>query len=1174
MTSAPLESLPGLLRSEPGLTRALGQPDARLAVVEVARPIAIAALANLSNRRPLVVACPTGTMAAQLVDDLIQFVPEDDVVLFPGWETLPFERVSPSVETMGQRLKVLWRIGNADRSPKIIVAGVRALLQKLGPGATTVEPIIIRPGIDVDPDRLTARLVEFGYRREELVEHRGEFARRGAIFDVYPATADAPIRIDLWGDEVDRLTRFGVNDQRSTDDLDSVTIFPARELMPTDDVRARAADLVAKEPWGREQWERLAEGAHFDGMESWLPWLIDGDRLITDVLPANAKVLLVEPRRMRDRALDLIAEEDDLARTLASTWARDPNKSFPRLHANPDALLAADPASGTNSFWSIDSTPESPDTPVVEASGWGPVAGDGSGLTDRLTQLIGNGFRVVVAADGTGSADRLHSLLLDQGLDFPIRTPTATRSQSGDMLDRAPLDLGPGGHIVVAPLHRGATLPNAKVSIVAESDLTGRRRAHRKARRQPKREGTTTFQDLKAGNYVVHHQHGVGQYDGMVKRAIGGVERDYLLISYKGGDKLYVPSDQIDTLRQYIGGEAPTMHKLGGSDFAKAKSRVKSEVRQVAQELVLLYQQRITAVGHAFAQDTPWQQEMEEAFPFVETPDQRTAIAEIKADMERTHPMDRLVCGDVGFGKTEVAIRAAFKAIQDGKQVAVLAPTTLLATQHGNTFADRFAGYPIRVEVLSRFLTAAQAKKVVAQVKSGEVDCVIGTHRLLGADINFKDLGLLVVDEEQRFGVQHKEKMKRMKTNVDVLTLSATPIPRTLEMSLVGIRDLSLLQTPPAERQPILTFVGEYDERVAIEAIRRELLREGQVFWVHNRVRSIDAAAARLRQLVPDARLAVAHGQMDESTLETVVQDFWEGHYDVLVCTTIIESGIDMPSVNTLVVERSDLLGLGQMHQLRGRVGRSGQRAYAYLFYPPDKVLTEEAYERLRTIGESTELGSGFKIAMRDLEIRGAGSLLGESQSGHIAAVGYDLYCQMVNEAVSEMKGEPPKKAPAEIKLDVPTDAFLPTDYVAKEELRLEAYRRLASVQTDAQVDDIRAEWEDRYGPLPEPAEALLQVGYLRAQCHRLGLRDIQISTSDAKLAPLELKLSETMRLRRLSKGAKYKEDLGQLVVPLPRRNPDGTKAEPSAYLVKFLRDLVEDDTVPGTVSSSISSCR
>ena len=490
-----------------------------------------------------------------------------------------------------------------------------------------------------------------------------------------------------------------------------------------------------------------------------------------------------------------------------------------------------------------------------------------------------------------------------------------------------------------------------------------------------------------------------------------------------------MPSDQIDSLRQYVGGETPTLHRLGGSDFAKAKSRVRSAVREIAQELVVLYQKRINAAGHAFGHDTPWQAEMEDGFPFVETPDQRIAIDDVKVDMERPYPMDRLLCGDVGFGKTEVAIRAAFKAIQDSKQVAVLAPTTLLVTQHGNTFADRFAGYPIRVETLSRFLTNKEAKRVIDGLASGEVDCVIGTHRLLQEGVAFKDLGLLIVDEEQRFGVQAKEAMKKLKVNVDVLTLSATPIPRTLEMSLVGIRDLSLLQTPPADRQPILTFVGEYDERVAVEALRRELLREGQVFWVHNRVKTISQCAERLRELVPEARIAVAHGQMDEGSLEQIVVDFWEGRYDVLVCTTIIESGIDMPTVNTLVVERADLLGLGQMHQLRGRVGRSGSRAYAYLFHPRDARLTEEAYERLRTIGEATDLGSGFKIAMRDLEIRGAGNLLGESQSGHIAAVGYDLYCQMVTEAVGEMKGEP-KVEPSELKLDVPTDAYLPTDYV------------------------------------------------------------------------------------------------------------------------------------------------
>jgi transcription-repair coupling factor (superfamily II helicase) len=1132
-----LAHLPPLLRGEPGVVRALGDPTARLAISEVARPLAIAALAHLSAHAPLVVACPTGAMAGQLYDDLCQYIgPGPDgvaqVVHFPAWETLPFERVSPAVETMGQRLEVLWRLRQPE-PPKVIVAGVRALLQKLGPGAAEVEPIVITPGAVIDPDQLAGQLVEFGYRREELVEHRGEFARRGSIVDIYPSTADAPIRVDLWGDEVDRLTTFGVNDQRSLADLAATRVFPARELMPDDEVRARAAELVGSEPWGREQWERLAEGAHFEGMESWVPWLVEGrgdhSTLITDVLPTGptgAKVILIEPRRMRDRAADLLAEEADLANALASTWARDTpefaGKEFPRLHADPDALLAI---AGTRGFWTIDAAPDSPDTPVVAATGWGPVGGDGRGLTDRLGELIADGYTVAVAADGEGSAARLHEILLEHGLDLRV-----------------------GAQIRVAPLHRGCVLPNAKVAVVAESDLTGRRRTHRAARPR-NRQGATTFEDLKAGNYVVHHTHGVGKYEGMVKRTIGGIERDYLLVAYKGGDKLYVPSDQIDTLRQYVGGEAPVLHRLGGSDFAKSKSRVRSAVREIAQELVVLYQQRVNAQGHAFGRDTPWQHEMEDAFPYVETPDQREAIVATKDDMERPFPMDRLVCGDVGFGKTEVAIRAAFKAIQDGKQVAVLAPTTLLATQHGNTFADRFAGYPIRVEVLSRFLTAAQAKKVLAGVASGEVDCVIGTHRLLANDVKFKDLGLLVVDEEQRFGVGHKEQIKQLKTNVDVLTLSATPIPRTLEMSLVGIRDLSLLQTPPADRQPILTFVGEYDERVAIEAIRRELLREGQVFWVHNRVKTIDTAAARLRELVPEARIAVAHGQMEEATLEQVVIDFWEGQYDVLVCTTIIESGIDMPTVNTLVVERADLLGLGQMHQLRGRVGRSGSRAYAFLFHPRDRVLTEEAYERLKTIGEATELGSGFKIAMRDLEIRGAGNLLGQAQSGHIAAVGYDLYCQMVTEAVAEMKGEPLPQ-PAELKLDVPTDAYLPTDYVAKEELRLEAYRRLAGVTTQAEVDDIRVEWEDRYGPLPHPAEALLTVGRLRAECHRIGITDMQITSSDARLSPVTLKLSTESRLKRLARNAIHKEDQRRLVVPLPRGR------DAAEFLVDFLQQL------------------
>ncbi|MGB1385905.1 MAG: transcription-repair coupling factor, partial [Ilumatobacteraceae bacterium] len=663
--------------------------------------------------------------------------------------------------------------------------------------------------------------------------------------------------------------------------------------------------------------------------------------------------------------------------------------------------------------------------------------------------------------------------------------------------------------------------------------------------------------------YVVHIHHGVGRYEGMVTRAIGGAERDYLLVAYRGEDRLYIPSDQIHVLRPYSGGEAPSLHRLGGSDFASAKSRVRSAVQEIAQELVVLYQQRVNTPGHSFAPDTPWQSEMEDAFGFVETPDQRTAIVDVKADMEREIPMDRLICGDVGFGKTEVAIRAAFKAIQGGKQVAVLAPTTLLATQHGTTFSDRFAGFPVRVEVLSRFLTDKQAASVIADLASGDVDCVIGTHRLLSSQVTFKDLGLLVIDEEQRFGVQHKELIKSLATDVDVLTMSATPIPRTLEMSLVGIRDLSLLQTPPADRQPILTHVGEYDERVAVEAIRRELLREGQVFWVHNRVKSIEQSAARLRELVPEARIAIAHGRMDEATLEQVVIDFWEGRYDVLVCTTIIESGIDMPTVNTLVVERSDLLGLGQLHQLRGRVGRSGQRAYAYLFHPQDRTLSEEAYERLRTIGESTELGSGFRIAMRDLEIRGAGNLLGAAQSGHIAAVGYDLYCQMVTEAVAEMKGETPEPV-VELNLDVPADAFLPSDYISREDLRLEAYRRIAAASSFSEVDDISSEWTDRYGPIPEPAAALLVVARLRIACMRLGITDLSVTGSQsagrtAKLSPIDLKASESMRLRRLSRQAMHKESQRQLVVPIPRGSM------PSAFLLGFLNELIP----PAAPSSS-----
>ena len=1145
-----LASLPELLRDDPAVLQVLGRSSAVLAVPEAARAFTVAGLARISRRRPLVVAVPTSGDADRLARDLVAFLGEDAVDVFPAWETLPFERVSPSVETMGRRLRGMWRLRHPDRLPQVLVAPVRALVQRLGPHVEDVEPVVVRRGEAVDATALVERLVEAGYRREYQVEHRGELAVRGSIIDVYPSTADAPVRIDLWGDEVDRLTEFSVSDQRSTVDLLEAEIFGCRELQPTEDVRSRADALVAAEPWGREQWDRLARGETFDGMESWLPWLVEDEHLLPDLLPTDAQLLLVEPTRMRDRAADLLAEEADLATTLAQTWGAG-DRELPQLHLSFDRLLAHTEVPA----WSVTNAPEGPDVVTVGAHGWDPVVGDGARLVKQLADLLADGFRVVVAADGTGSGARVGALLSEHGVDLADRLEASVPVLGAAA---APLDLTrPGGHLVVAPLDRGFVLPSIKLAVLAEADVTGRRRAHRPPRPR-QRDARGFFDDLKVGDHVVHHQHGVARYGGMVKRAIAGHERDYLLLEYRGGDKLYVPSDQIDAVRHYTGGEAPTLSRLNGSDWQKTKSKVRSAVAEIAQELVVLYQTRVNSPGIAFGEDTPWQREMEDAFPYKETPDQLAAIVSVKEDMEEAVPMDRLVCGDVGFGKTEVALRAVFKAVQDGHQAAVLVPTTLLAQQHYQTFSERFAPYPVRVEVLSRFLTAAQARAVGQGLEDGSVDVVIGTHRLLSEDIAFKKLGLLVVDEEQRFGVTHKEAMKKLKADVDVLTLTATPIPRTLEMSLTGIRDLTLLNTAPAERQPILTYVGEYDERAVSEAIRRELLRDGQVFFVHNRVKDIEAVAASLRDLVPEARVAVAHGQMDEGTLERVVIDFWEGRFDVLVCTTIIESGIDMPTVNTLVVDRADLLGLGQLHQLRGRVGRSGQRAYAYLFTPQDRALTEEAYERLKTIGEATELGSGFKIAMRDLEIRGAGNLLGVGQSGHIAAVGYDLYCQMVTEAVAELKGETPTE-PAEVKIDLPFDANIPPDYVPKEELRLEAYRRLASVTTEAEVDDIRVEWQDRYGPLPDAAEALLGVARLRAECARLGLREIAVTKGPsfggpaflARFAPLALKTSQQIRLQRLSPKAVYKEDVGQLQVPVNKAD------DLVEHLVLLLRQLV-----------------
>ncbi len=1150
-----LAAVPRLLRTDPAVGVLLGASDATVAVPEAAQAVVAAALAAFSERSPLLVVTATGLDAQRLGDDLACLIGpgEDDaagavvgalwgpVTVLPAWETLPFERVSPEIETMGHRVAVLHALtGAPDPSlpapPRVIVTPVRALLQRLGP-LEGLAPVVIRPGQQVDVGSLLSELVAKGYRREHQVEHRGEFAVRGGIVDVFPSTADEPARIDLWGDEVDRLTAFAVSDQRSSHDLQAVALYGCRELVLTPELRAAAASLVNRRTWGTSVWERLERGEHFDGMESWLPFLDREERVLPDLLGERAQVLLVEPRRIRDRGAQLLDEEAALAETLAATWgAKEDEEGFPPLHV-PFERLLGDTAAAVAALPPV---PEGPSVTALTVRRFDPVAGDPARLAAGVTRLVSEGYVVTLCAATRPGAARLSAALGAEGIHAPV-------------LEAAPGT--PGVAVVAAPITSGFILPDAKVAVLSETDVTGRRMPHRRARPRA-RAADGFFDDLEAGSFVVHRQHGVARFEGVTTRTMGGTARDYLVLQYRGSDRLYLPVDQIEAITPYSGGESPTLSKMGGADWQRTRAKARAAAGEVAAELVQLYRRRLAVEGRAFGPDTPWQAEMESSFGFVETEDQLTAIAEVKRDMEEPRPMDRLVCGDVGFGKTEVAVRAVFKAVQDGTQAAVLAPTTLLASQHAQTFADRYAPYPVRVELLSRFLSPAQQRTVVQGLADGSVDVVIGTHRLLAQDVQFKNLGLLVVDEEQRFGVTHKEAVKRMAEGVDVMTLTASPIPRTLEMALTGIRDLSMVNTPPADRRPILTYVGEHDPSAVSEALRRELLREGQAFYVHNRVSDIERVARDIRDLVPEARVAVAHGQMDEGSLETVVLDFWQRRYDVLVCTTIIESGIDMPSVNTLIVDRADLLGLGQLHQIRGRVGRGGQRAYAYLFHPTDRVLSEQAYERLRTIGEHTELGSGYKIAMRDWEIRGAGNLLGSDQSGHIAAVGYDLYVQLVAEAVAEARGEP-RPSPPTVSIDVPGDAHLPNDYVAAEDARLEAYRRLASATTLEDVDDIGVEWADRYGPLPPPAQGLLALGRLRASAMARRIDEISMSSVRpggtrqpvVRVSPVTLPASAQVRLRRLAPGASYREDMAQLLVPVI----DGQRA------ADVVRGLIEE---------------
>jgi transcription-repair coupling factor (superfamily II helicase) len=1067
------------------------------------------AVASYCLESPLVVALTsTSTEAEQLRDALSALTGlGDDVALWPAWDTHPLERVSPDAAVMATRTLLRWRL-TQPRPPRIVVASARSIAQLLAPEELSA-PLIVRRGAELGRDEMIEQLTRVGYRRESLVEHRAQFAVRGGIVDVWPAQGNDPIRLDFFGDDVDRLTSFDIASQRSLADLDVAIVASAREWIPDHATRERAEELVSSAPWGRATFDRIATGQLFDGMEGWMALFIDEPRTLLDEI-VGATLLVVEPDRVSRRLEELLDEERELTDVVGATWQA--TSQVPLLHAPwSDVVegridIALDPTVGALSSGPLGLT--SP--PVVQ--------GDPSRIAAHVRSWSAQ-RRGVVLTSNPAAVERMAEQLRGEGMDV---------STDPDKVLDVRLS------VLESSLPWGFSLDSPEIVVWSESDLTGRRTVHRAARTSA-RNVDGFFDDLAVGSYVVHRQHGVARFSGTTTRSINATTRDYLILEFKDG-RSYWPTEQIDALTPYSGGDAPALSRMGGAEWQKTRAKARAAAYLVAEELVDLYRLRTVAIGHAFSPDTAWQHEMEELFAYTLTADQAQAIEDVKADMEMARPMDRLICADVGFGKTEIALRAVFKAVQDNKQAAVLVPTTLLASQHFATLTDRFAGFPVKVALLSRFVDEAEAQLTLQGLSEGTVDVVIGTHRLLSENVKFKDLGLLVVDEEQRFGVSHKEAIKSRSIGVDVLTLSASPIPRTLEMAFAGIRDLSMVTTPPADRRPILTHVGEYSEAAVVEAVRRELLREGQVFFVHNRVADIDQVARRLGQLVPDARIAVAHGQMDEGTLERAMIDFWERRFDVLVCTTIVESGIDLPSVNTLIVDRAERLGLGQMHQLRGRVGRSGQRAYAYLFHPADQVLSETAYERLRTIGDNTALGSGFKIAMRDLEIRGAGNLLGHDQSGPVAAVGYDLYVQLVAEAVADAKGFVVPEV-VTVNLDVPGEAHLPKDYVQADDARLEAYRRLAGVVTHDELADLREEWLDRYGPLPQAAQGLLELSELRLSCLELGITSVSVLVAKVgvrskpviKAGPLDLTLSQQLRLRRRHGSRAYVEATKEL---------------------------------------------
>lgn len=1112
--AAALHGAPAFLLAHEGLGAG---KDITLAAPGLVRPLLAAALFH-ENPRPTLVVVAGERTAARFARQLGAYVDPGEVIHFAERREAPWSETAADVETVGARARALHALSSGRNA--IVVASARSLLRALPPqGSHVFDPLAFSVGTEFDLADLTARLARMGYERVEAAESRGQFAVRGGVVDVFPSDSHHPIRAEFFGDEIESLRRYVPTTGQTIGDAGPTEVFACREVALSSRAADRASralrDRALREPEVAHHLELMQNGTYFNGIERYLPYLYETQGMLTDYLSPDTLIVVTEPRSLFD---DGVRRHEELELAAKKAGVKLEGLVLPPARLDLGGrqrltLLSLLRAGGAVDGEFVARRPE--------------VAGGEDKFIGGVRALIKSGYAVILAVPQRRTRLRVGEELVAAGLaiaEMGGHFAESAKESAGESLARGVV------HLAAVEVPAGFVIPGARIAVVSIDDIYPRSAATRRSAAEV--DPTRITFGFVPGDYVVHSTHGIGLFREMVRKEVLGAERDYLTLEYAKGDRLYVPVEQIDRISKYVGpdGGAPRVTRLNTADWSRATGKARTAARKLAFDLVDLYARRASVEGHPFAPDTQWQLELEASFPFEETPDQLAAIADVKTDMESDSPMDRLICGDVGYGKTEVALRAVFKAVQDGKQVMVLCPTTILAQQHHTTFSERFKPFGVQVDVLSRFRSKAQQAESLAGFTAGTVDVLIGTHRLLSRDVSPQRLGLVVIDEEQRFGVEHKEHLKNLREQVDILTLSATPIPRTLQMSLSGVRDMSVIDTPPPNRFPVQVHVGEYDPDVVSGAIRRELERGGQIYFVSNRVKTIEEAVERVNEAAPEARVGVAHGQMSERQLERVMESFSAGEHDVLVATTIVESGLDNPHSNTLIIEDSQRLGLAQLYQLKGRVGRSHIRAFAYFLFPRGNALTEQATERLTAIRDNAELGSGIKVAMRDLEIRGAGSLLGAEQHGNMSAVGFDLFAEMLREAVAETRGEPVVAYP-EVKVDLPVPAFLPEEYLADVDERVRFYRRLAGSPTPEAVERVVADLREKHGALPEPARNLADIARIKATAAELGITNVNVVRRRIQVWPVALEGAR--RGEFAARGGLYMERDSKAVLPL-----------------------------------------